>query len=305
MLKTKRRLLASTAFSVAVTILLLGYSAYAWMSMSREVRATGMDMTLTAPTNLEISSTGNTDDYHSFVTVQLNEAVAKLTENDAVPFDAAANTFSLLPASSFEGLSMWKTDMAVLTSGAAVCADNEFQNVDTGRVRYHADTDTFEGYYLDIPLWLRTSSEMPIDVVLLENGMHVEVKSGSDEVAKVVRVAFLNDTATALSVADNADFSDSLVCAGNGANAARGVVTAGSGGYSAVVPAKYFNDTPQHTANTVLCRLGGIETTGGVTYHPVQITVRIWIEGQDTACVASIGQSRFSIEIGFCAKEDS
>ena len=87
-----------SGFSVLVATLLLGYSAYGWVTFSRRVTATAADVTITAPNNLEISIDGI--EYFKDVTANMADIVKQTTADDTRPFQDG-DQFALLPASSY------------------------------------------------------------------------------------------------------------------------------------------------------------------------------------------------------------
>lgn len=294
------------ALSVGVAMLMLGYSAYGWLSMIKQVRATGMVMKVTAPNSLEISLTGNDNDYYSNIDVSFKEVVERLIKfkGDEIQFQAEKDEFSLLPASSYEGLSVWQTSNATHATGAAACAENEYINEDgeRGRIKYNAEYQSFEGYYIDVPIWIRSSSGIEADIIIKmsdEDGTVVSKISGDDRVVNVVRIAFLNEDATAISCKENDGFEDALVLTGQGAKAAK-VVASGNDSFSKTVSPKYINTPVDNTKNIVICRM---PSPGEQIYAVKKITVRIWVEGEDSACISSIKRSKFGIKLKLGIRE--
>ena len=107
-----KKTLLFSALCVAMAILLLGYSAYGWMTMQRNVRAVGENISISAPSNLLISLSPD-GGWAENVEVDMSTLVKELTLPDA-PNNYTGGVFYLLPASSLSGAegTLWQTSKA-------------------------------------------------------------------------------------------------------------------------------------------------------------------------------------------------
>ncbi len=287
----EKRLLLS-AGSVAVAIMLLGYAAYGWVSMSKDIRAEGKNISVLVPVGLEISRERD-QGYATLVQVDLKTLVAEqvAAAGDSRLYDAAKDRFYLLPASSYNGVgTMWMTDTA-LADGSA--PDGTVYQ-EGHRIIYSESSDDFEGHYIDVPLWLRTSSGNTLLLGLSELSTQVTAGDGDEDIESVVRVAFLNADGTGVAYG-----SDPLVYAGG----TPGTPSVVAGTNETLAPKYMTFDNDSGLSNETVLQLPGADYSDGLTYRPVQVVLRIWIEGQDRSCVARIGGRVFNLAIGFSIKE--
>lgn len=290
MSNSKKTILLS-ALCVAVAILTLGYSAYGWMSMSREVRAIGQNISITVPENLMIS-TSLDGPWSDTVNVDMKSLVKALTANDEKKF-TDSDSFYLLPASTYSGIdgTIWQTGNAKTdgsyADGAVFSAGN--------CIKWNASTSSFEGHYIDVPLYFRTDGDVDpnLQIALAESATSIEpAGENGNKIENAVRVAFLNSECNAPSTG-----SEPLVLASkNSTGLHGGVIKSVSGNTITEYTPKYleFNEGGKTS------QLFSV-TTGAVT----QITVRIWVEGQDRSCIAMIGGQTFSVSLGFCVIENN
>lgn len=264
-----------SACSVAVAILLLGYSAYGWMTVSREVRAVGQNLSVDAPNNLEIALSAD-GPWAGTVTVPLSEIVQTLTENDETKFDAESDSkFFLLPASSYNGTdnTMWQTGVATGVLDTTVFSKGH-------RVQWNTDMKAFEGHWVDVPLYFRTQSGKALTAGLQQDECTVTTAGKEPGILNVVRAAFLSEDTT-----KSADGTDTPLVFEKNAQ----TVTVVTGATDTTVPA-YLEFTDGKTKKIFTVPADGSACC---------IVVRIWAEGQDSNCVAKIGGQAFDLSLGF------
>ena len=210
----KKKLIPAVAM-LTTSAVMLSTATYAWFTMSREVEVTGIKLTATTPQTIEISlgqaTTGNT----------LKQGIeAKAPDSDDMWTHTAATGSvyqdfgKLIPVSSVDGFNMFYTEKATENGKKVSDVPNPFtkaetavgwefkeggKSAETGAVVNAAENDG-SGYYLDIPVWFRTTST---DAVTL--GLEVEIKNSSDDDTKSVlykaaRVAILPETKSAQKV---------------------------------------------------------------------------------------------------------
>lgn len=191
----KKKLIPAVAM-LTTSAVMLSTATYAWFTMSREVEVTGIKLTATTPQTIEISlgqaTTSNT----------LTHGVEATAPNSDDMWTHTAATGSvyqdfgkLIPVSSVDGFNMFYTEKSTENGKKVSDVPNPFtkaetavgwefkeggKSAETGAVVNAAENDG-SGYYLDIPVWFRTTST---DAVTL--GLEVEIKNSSDDDTKSV-----------------------------------------------------------------------------------------------------------------------
>lgn len=270
-MKAKRKLIPAIAMLVVAAVTLTSAS-YAWFTMSREVTADGIQLTATAPTNLLISSEttwGNTNlkDFAATTTVNLKN-------------DGGIVVGKLMPASSLDGIKLFFPD-TISESNGAPTADTTFTqvNADGTSAAGIKDGQPADGYYIDIPLWLKTEGNTDVKVTV--NTEKTQIVAGDVAEGKIftaARFAILN--------ADGAVFPgdnlDGYIVKPAGAKIIDGlkgpITAAGTGG-------DLFQGTTDDGSKNATGTKELFTVTTDSQTNPVKIIVRLWIEGQDAACI--------------------
>ena len=221
---------------LTVSAMMLSSATYAWFTMSREVEVTGIKMTATVPENLEISlgegmitaaglQTTNTNTNATKVNEPANTGLKGADEKDWTNSVAVGDYYDfgyLLPASSINGTDIWYT-LNANDAGRSVDVNASFAQADDaggGMTSYnvlatkgsheanYADYET-KGYYIDIPVWFRTSAQSDINL-----GVIATISTGRNDGAgavdtgdlyKATRVAILDADGAANSASDSAN----------------------------------------------------------------------------------------------------
>lgn len=279
-----KKSLIFSALCVASIIIVLGYSAYGWMSMNNQVRAVGKNITVTVPENLHISLSPS-DGWTSTLNVNMEDIVKQATSGDTTPFNpGGSERFYLLPASTYNGVNdtIWQTGQAKDNGAPADGAVFDLGH----RIKWNASTTSFEGHFIDVPLYFRTDGEVDLKIALYEDT--TAITPDTNNINKIVRVAFLNPACTASSMGN----AEPLVLAGNESTGVfNGKVIKNA---TEKIPPKYLSYTNKLSKQLFTVAHDAV----------TQITVRIWIEGQDQNCVAKLGGQSFSVSLGFCAIDE-
>ncbi|MDD6203652.1 MAG: hypothetical protein PUC05_01450 [Firmicutes bacterium] len=286
MSNSKKSIMLS-ALCLAVAVMLLGYSSYGWMTMTRRVRAIGQNVQVTVPENLQISLSAD-GPWTDSLNVELKDIVKSLTQNDPdKPYNPETDRFYLLPASSYAGFdgTIWQTESARNDGSAA--ANAVFQQ--GNRIKWNVERGAFEGHWIDVPLYFKTDSESTVDIALLATATSV---AGDDSnIQNTVRAAFLDSDCDNNSAGAN----DPLVFAAQGNHGVfDGVVIKDA--QNKIAP-RYMSFENGTSAKLFTLKPG----RDGIT----RIVVRIWVEGQSLDCVAKIGGQTFSLSLGFCIMDDT
>lgn len=306
----KKKLIPAVAM-LTTSVVMLSTATYAWFTMSREVEVTGIKLTATTPQTIEISlgqaTTSNT----------LTHGVEATAPNSDDMWTHTAATGSvyqdfgkLIPVSSVDGFNMFYTEKATENGKKVSDVPNPFtkaetavgwefkeggKSAETGAVVNAAENDG-SGYYLDIPVWFRTTST---DAVTL--GLEVEIKNSSDDDTKSVlykaaRVAILPETKSAQKVFSETGakyYKDGKAVATAGATLAASYGDVSAATEATVTGGKVTNPDATTQVATVTASTG-TGYGGAVKYY-----IRVWLEGEDEACWNANAGQDFVINLKF------
>lgn len=301
----KKKLIPAVAM-LTTSAVMLSTATYAWFTMSREVEVTGIKLTATTPQTIEISlgnGTGGT------VEAPTNETKDNDLWMNSVATGSVYDTFGkLIPASSVDGNTLYYTTNAI-AFGKDVQFDNEnspFKSamdklvtaVASNKSAVNGDLSASDddGYYLDIPVWFRTTST---DAVTL--GLEVEIKNSSDDDTKSVlykaaRVAILPETKSAQKVFSETGakyYKDGKAVATAGATLAASYGDVSAATEATVTGGKVTNPDATTQVATVTASTG-TGYGGAVKYY-----IRVWLEGEDEACWNANAGQDFVINLKF------
>lgn len=306
----KKKLIPAVAM-LTTSAVMLSTATYAWFTMSREVEVTGIKLTATTPQTIEISlgqaTTSNT----------LTHGVEATAPNSDDMWTHTAATGSvyqdfgkLISVSSVDGFNMFYTEKATENGKKVSDVPNPFtkaetavgwefkeggKSAETGAVVNAAENDG-SGYYLDIPVWFRTTST---DAVTL--GLEVEIKNSSDDDTKSVlykaaRVAILPETKSAQKVFSETGakyYKDGKAVATAGATLAASYGDVSAATEATVTGGKVTNPDAATQVATVTASTG-TGYGGAVKYY-----IRVWLEGEDEACWNANAGQDFVINLKF------
>lgn len=306
----KKKLIPAVVM-LTTSAVMLSTATYAWFTMSREVEVTGIKLTATTPQTIEISlgqaTTSNT----------LTHGVEATAPNSDDMWTHTAATGSvyqdfgkLIPVSSVDGFNMFYTEKATENGKKVSDVPNPFtkaetavgwefkeggKSAETGAVVNAAENDG-SGYYLDIPVWFRTTST---DAVTL--GLEVEIKNSSDDDTKSVlykaaRVAILPETKSAQKVFSETGakyYKDGKAVATAGATLAASYGDVSAATEATVTGGKVTNPDATTQVATVTASTG-TGYGGAVKYY-----IRVWLEGEDEACWNANAGQDFVINLKF------
>jgi hypothetical protein len=346
----KRKLIPATAMLLA-SALALSSSTYAWFTMSREVEVQNIQMVATVPEDIQISLGALAEGELNLGTGTLPATTAKASTASVPTKDTDwSNTADigkyyefgrLIPASSKDGVDIFFTPDADGV-GKTVKANAKYYQADGGTdsesKSYQATAHTYQtktgasaaadewsgytkntgwnttkddGYYIDIPVWFRTSSKSVV-------GLQVEgyviagdtdankvatsttaLEGVTEQLSKAVRVAVLDSTA-ANSVSKiipltDTGFGTGTAITGNyynrsGQTGAVASVTSNVPTYSAADIGVKADDTITVTA--------AAENNNGYG-APIQYTIRVWLEGEDQDCWNATAGQDWKIALKF------
>lgn len=353
--KTSKKIVASVSM-LALSASMLGAATYAWFTMSREVEVNNIQLTATTPEDIQISLGEITD--HS-VSTSLAKNTGYLAVSEGKATAPSTNDFDwsntadishyysfgkLIPASSDTGASIFftpdangigqtvKTNARYYTAVAGTTVTNNYNATShiktatewtpSGAVGWDATND--DGYYIDIPVWFRTSStagaNLSVKAYVVDRneitgfGDDTSGTATHKELYRAVRVAILNPNGTAaassgnlIPVADgNATGITDPYAGGSVLDWYTATSTSGTtpaiahgGAISAVA-----NETATYNANPTVYTAGTTVATvpagtGRAYGNPTQIIVRVWLEGEDPDCYNETAGQDWSISLKF------
>ena len=321
----KKKLIPAVAM-LTTSAVMLSTATYAWFTMSREVEVTGIKLTATTPQTIEISlgraTTQATIDNTTWATAPKNDAAdTDLWSNKAATSSVYASFGKLIPASSTDGTNLYYTTKAKengksvdITGANAFTQATENNNAGwtfqtagaSSETESNLTADTKgEGYYLDIPVWFRTTNvedvKLGVDVTVTDPNADDDNTKG--DLYKATRVAFLtSDKTTANGVflgaetdVDNGYYKKKAVRANTG--------TSENDYYGTVTVAKEVtaNTAGQVTNSdsTEVANVTGVGTGKTGYSTPAKYYIRVWLEGEDQACWNGTASQSFNINLQF------
>ncbi|MGN1095665.1 MAG: hypothetical protein ACI4QR_04685, partial [Eubacteriales bacterium] len=264
-MKAMRKIVPALAM-LLVSLVVMSSASFAWFTMSRQVTAQGMNVTVTAPNNLMIKEAGADDNTYAEIT--------KIT----------VSGISLFPASTVNGNDIFfvKDGEAVDTNtGELFGADDPNGHKQTKLEKATtAASDGAPGAYYDFKYKIKSDGGQNVNVVvksikITDNGV------GTDHSTKPVRIAVI------------CDGSAVLYNAGNGTNhTANNAVSAINGeGYPTISSVTYVTPATNSSDTHYVAQLD-------VSNPEKEITIRVWYEGEDTECtIKDAAKADFGIEV--------
>ena len=154
-----------------------------------------------------------------------------------------------------------------------------------------------EGYYLDVPLWIRTTGDKEVKIALdVEDAQNTFAKdldkdgnvTENKEIAKAVRIGFINpnkdknalDKENPLVYNANDKFKGKVISSLNENKTAK-------------------KETPVYLSNSTQMLL--VPAYSQTNQKGTPFIARIWIEGEDPNCVFANGGKSFAISLKFIA----
>jgi len=318
----KKKLIPAVAM-LTTSAVMLSTATYAWFTMSREVEVTGIKLTATTPQTIEVSlgkaTAGATITSKTEATEPGDDE--KLWSNKAATSSVYASFGKLIPASSTDGTNLYYTTKAKengksvdITGANAFTQATENNNAGwtfqtagaSSETESNLTADTKgEGYYLDIPVWFRTTNvedvKLGVDVTVTDPNADDDNTKG--DLYKATRVAFLtSDKTTANGVflgaetdVDNGYYKKKAVRANTG--------TSENDYYGTVTVAKEVTaNTAGQVTNSDSTEVANVTGVGtGKTGYgtPTKYYIRVWLEGEDVNCWKSNAGQSFTVDLKF------
>ncbi|MEG0771168.1 MAG: hypothetical protein RR436_04630 [Clostridia bacterium] len=249
MKKTKNSRIIAAIAMLVVSATALTTSSFAWFTMNKEVSATGLSLTATVPTNLEISDSEN-GTYGA--TVTLNTATKKF-----VPISGVGYTTATAPTTTLFYAETNKTDGDIKTT------------IDTATTTFKAipgASDNARQYYVDVPVWIRSKASLDTGASIDVAVSKLDIKS--DALKDAYRVATIEKPFI---------YSNGLIA-------------------RSWTPLATATTLGTETSTVVGGDVVAIIPTAGTAQ---KVTLRIWLEGQDSLCKDISAGKTVSMDIQF------
>ena len=279
-----------------IAAVMLGTSTYAWFSMNTTVTATGMSVTATTPVNLLISAT-EAGTYANTASADESFGTAKLypaSSNDAKVFNAIMNSGNYINSGN---------------GGAAENGVTKFQKTsnqaDSGVV---AMSGAANGYWVTYDFWVKLSEHQDAAEKVYLSDLHVAqtyVPAANHTVTAEEENLYYSDIdcTTAVAVDGTLTSGETYYMKGITRAVRVALLQGTASGTLKAIYAKTGATTPVNavtqsfaaddtaftgttTSTTALTSYSYVQANSvDVNDTPVQLTLVIWIEGQDAACV--------------------
>lgn len=319
----KKKLIPAVAM-LTTSAVMLSTATYAWFTMSREVEVTGIKLTATTPQTIEVSlgkaTAGATITSKTEATEPGDDE--KLWSNKAATSSVYASFGKLIPASSTDGTNLYYTTKAKengksvdITGANAFTQATENNNAGwtfqtagaSSETESNLTADTKgEGYYLDIPVWFRTTNvedvKLGVDVTVTDPNADDDNTKG--DLYKATRVAILNEDRSAANGGvflgaetdvDTGYYKKKAVRANTG--------TSENDYYGTVTVAKEVtaNTAGQVTNSdsTEVANVTGVGTGKTGYSTPAKYYIRVWLEGEDVNCWNVNARQSFNVDLKF------
>ena len=289
--KNARKLIPAVAM-LLVSASMLSTASYAWFSMNNKVTAGGMNVNVVTPGDIEISEDiafSTTDDSR-----------ADLTKADLTK----ATNYKLAPVSSISGAAdkFFIADPKTIVNSDKQTAGDETKisevPSDSADVTVLYGSTAFA--YVDYTFYVRTTSTTEKNIALDETTKFEVVSTANGAILPAFRFSVLVD--------DKLLNNSVWVGADNAATPPKAWIAKKDAGIS-MAEDTHKGTVEKYTAGNVITELPAatVEENGTVKASAKKITIRIWLEGEDTACKIenTTNMAEYKLTVVFVVKENS
>lgn len=301
----------------ALSAVMLSSSTYAWFTMNKEVQMTGLSMSATVGSGMEIALASVTgDDNRISNTTPGDDDTEKGWGSSVVVGQYYEDIGKLRPASSVNGKKFYDATDAG-NGGKTASTYKEIDLTDSANNYNMAKTELRQtldsnatptiksngtvGYYVDIPVYLRTN-KAGTDKTPIYCKMKIQNKDSGD-LYKAVRVAFIpktsSDPASKVFGVDNTYYT----MKDNKGQAVNSDTDVGEGAKGTVNFVDNIADCV--TAGDTFPAGNGVDTElklpskDNDAYGHLDFVVRVWIEGESTSCSDATSGQNWNIDLAF------
>lgn len=345
----KKKLIPAVAM-LTTSAIMLSTATYAWFTMNKEVQVTGLSMSATASEGLEISLGEMTNGTKPTINAPGKD---DLSWKRAIQFkDYYSTVGKLMPASSDTALTLYKVASSGVYAGghaveegtaitAATKQDSATLSLKTTtndtNMTISTDDDKDAGYYIDVPMWIRSSTNKATEVKCTVTITDGETKEPAEDLMKAVRVAIIPTGSGANSAAiAQATNEGSATTAWADDNADANTLTASTSATIFGLNSTTYNEdkvigaagtyaTADLKATTVETAAAALTTNDNLKpdgenvdaakapattvftlpkadeneYAGVAFVARIWIEGESTSCEDATADQDWQVDFHF------
>lgn len=309
----RRKLIPAVAM-LTTSAIMLSTATYAWFTMNKTVEVTGLSMTATTADALEISLGGYGADNAITFTAQPADTVTEKSWTNAITIgEYYSKIGKIIPSSTTNCAKMFYTTDA--TNGGQIAT--KFGEVTAAankalvaRTTYDAagalatPTDADDtGYYVDIPVFLRTSKVADATTTDADIYCIMNITGDTDEeLYKAARVAFIND-ANGNGVVDTDETSaaiwgaDATYYHSGDTTPLQGIASIDGEGIGTRGAVTVVTDTNVNNGKATGLSIPLAATTG--SYGHANFVMRVWLEGESTFCKDANAAQDWNIDMKF------
>lgn len=288
-----------------VSAVALSSASYAWFTMSRSVSVEGIQLQATAPDNVLIAA--NSEEQFKNIASYASSKTLAADSADMYRGGTEINLNSedlLLPCSSTNGVKLYATQDIQDDGHDKVNDEGKGLNYTEVTVP-KADATTNEIYYVDIPLYILTTGSNNVKVAIDTKESTITPGVADTNIYNAVRFAVLDDTkATNIGGTFAADanlFGNPVKSINNDTKNATYATDEENKAIALLGSEGAGTGTVAGTEIT----LKGTETADDKNvegkYEYKKVVVRVWIEGQNEACVTANADQTFNVNLVFKA----
>lgn len=270
-MKATRKLIPALAM-LLVSAVVMSSASFAWFTMSRQVTAQGMNVTVTAPNNLMIKATGAEDSTYAEINKQTASNIVLVPASTTT--GTAGNIYQII-----DGQAVVPSTGALYTSGDAKT------KLKAGNIAsYNAETSKItEGAYYDFKYTIKSDGGQDVKVVVSEIAATLTDSSPENTSAKPVRFAVMKADETGVNL-----FNPN---SGVHHTTGKAVKSLDGNGYPTIDTVTYTEPAEYNNNDKYIVTLTNTNPTA-------DIIIRVWYEGEDTDCIVSKGaKANFDIKV--------
>ena len=319
---------------LATSAVMLSTATYAWFTMNKEVKMTGLNMTATVGEGIEIALAQKNSSGLAFKSTDTALVAPDDTSSESWNSAVVVGNYyesigKLKPASSVDGVNFFNatdaSNSGKVANDYAAITSTEYPLTALNAMTTESDTfsdsatvgvGTQEGYYVDIPVHIRTTKVKDtannkvsgeIQCKMKINDATPDSVSANPQLYKSIRIAFISLDAGTFSntSANNLIFGASKDCYRGDNVAVKAVGTGDAAREAANLSIATINSNEDVSTLSALDTglvLPFAESSG--KYGHLDFIVRVWVEGESSFCNDDEAGQSWNIDLAFSLKEE-
>lgn len=326
---SSKRKLAPAIAMLTTSAVMLTTATYAWFTIGKEAQVTGLEMSATAGGGLEISL-GQIGNSEGTVLTAPGMSEQTLWKSNVSVADYYSAVGKLNPASTVNGNNLFKVTSGVNEQGKKLDADAKVEAVEatsdeaslelrssigSGEPANTSTDGTKEGYYVDVPMWMRSTSTTAQKVKCAVTIKNTETNAGT-ELKNAVRVAVIPISKAQSAKTDGTSPTiDKAASYTASPEAVFGLKADSYGGGTSAYGLSATNTTTSAVNKFVGADSGDtttasdiftLEAAANTSDYSVQgFVVRVWLEGESTSCWDQNAGQDWNISLKFTAEDNA